>query len=362
MRFNLKLKVMNKKQYLVIIISFFFFSVLASNPQIQVAKIWDNAPHNAFTDLIRYNNKFYCTFREGTGHIPVETGDDGKIRILISDDGVKWESLALLKKKDYDLRDSKLSVTPDGRLMVLIGGSNYDGHKLINRLGHVSFLDKYGKHFSEPKPIKIDKKIQSNYNWLWRVTWFKNTGYGVIYRKKDKIKSEVFLVKTRNGIDYSLVSALNIDGLPGESTVLINPDEEMMILMRRDGGDKHGFIGSARPPYTQWKWEDIGLPLGGPNIIPFNDTTYIMGTRSFQEGEARTALFFTEKSGSPYQFLELPSGGDTSYPGMLMYNDTLWVSYYSSHEGKSKIYMAKIPLSYINKLLSSQSINNTGKY
>ena len=40
--------------------------------------------------------------------------------------------------------------------------------------------------------------------------------------------------------------------------------------------------------------------------------------------------------------LTLPSGGDTSYAGMVWHNDLLWVSYYSSHEGKTSIYLAKI--------------------
>jgi hypothetical protein len=42
--------------------------------------------------------------------------------------------------------------------------------------------------------------------------------------------------------------------------------------------------------------------------------------------------------------LTLPSGGDTSYPGLVFYDDLLWVSYYSSHEGKASIYLAKIKL------------------
>ena len=41
-------------------------------------------------------------------------------------------------------------------------------------------------------------------------------------------------------------------------------------------------------------------------------------------------------------FLELPSGGDTSYPGLVWYDGILWVSYYSSHEGKTSIYLAKL--------------------
>jgi hypothetical protein len=40
----------------------------------------------------------------------------------------------------------------------------------------------------------------------------------------------------------------------------------------------------------------------------------------------------------------LPSGGDTSYPGLVWREDQLRMSYYSSHEGKSAIYLARIEL------------------
>lgn len=338
------------KHSILLVLSLISFSVLASDPQIEVTKIWDDAPHNAFTDLIRYHGKFYCTFREGTGHVPGETGEDGKIRILFSEDGDKWESIGLLAKKDYDLRDSKLSVTPKGRLMVLMGGSNYDGNILLNRLTHVSFLEEKKISFSQPQPVKIDKKIRSQFDWLWRVRWFDGTGYGVVYQKKDRLASKAFLMKTKDGIRYSLVSQLNIDGIPGESTVYMNPDREMVIVVRREGGDQKGYIGYAKPPYTEWEWNSLGVRLGGPNIIPFNTTSYILGTRSYNNDIYRTALYFTDKKGPAKQFLELPSGGDTSYPGMLIYEDELWVSYYSSHEGKSSIYLAKIPMDHVNQL------------
>ena len=35
----------------------------------KVARIWDQAPHNAFTDLIRHDGQWYCAFREGEGHV-----------------------------------------------------------------------------------------------------------------------------------------------------------------------------------------------------------------------------------------------------------------------------------------------------
>ena len=42
--------------------------------------------------------------------------------------------------------------------------------------------------------------------------------------------------------------------------------------------------------------------------------------------------------------LTLPSGGDNSYPGLVWHEGTLWMSYYSSHEAKTSIYLAEIAL------------------
>ena len=40
--------------------------------------------------------------------------------------------------------------------------------------------------------------------------------------------------------------------------------------------------------------------------------------------------------------LQLPSGGDTSYAGLVEHDELIWVSYYSSHEDKTAIYLAKV--------------------
>ena len=37
-------------------------------------------------------------------------------------------------------------------------------------------------------------------------------------------------------------------------------------------------------------------------------------------------------------------GGDCSYPGLVFHEGLLYMSYYSSHEGKTSIYLAKIKL------------------
>ena len=59
---------------------------------VDVQKIWDQAPHNAFTDLVHFAGRFFCVFREGEGHV----SPDGALRVIASSDGVDWASVALI--------------------------------------------------------------------------------------------------------------------------------------------------------------------------------------------------------------------------------------------------------------------------
>src|ERR1700720_3381609 len=86
----------------------------AGDARLDVRKIWDAGGHNAFTDLIHWHGHWWCTFREADAHV----GGDGKIRVITSVNGNQWESAALVEEKDIDLRDPKVSVTPDDRMMI----------------------------------------------------------------------------------------------------------------------------------------------------------------------------------------------------------------------------------------------------
>jgi len=305
----------------------------------EVKKIWDAAEHNAFTDLIRFQNKWYCTFREADQHVP---GRDGVIRIIVSADGDRWDSASVIEEKGVDLRDPKLSITPEGRLMLLVGGSVYENGKFITRQTRVSFSTD-GVTWS---PLQ---KVLEEGDWLWRVTWHKGTAYGVAYITKEKeenISSKIRLVKSSNGIDYELVTYLEVSGEANETTLRFLDDDTMMALVRRDGADRTGVIGTSMPPYTEWSWRNAGHALGGPDFLHLANGKCWAGSRILGQdvagnGVARTCLARLDQW-SYRPMLILPSGGDTSYPALVWHDDMLWMSYYSSHEGKTAIYLAKI--------------------
>lgn len=299
-----------------------------STPELlSVSRIWDHAPHNAFTDLIRFDGRWYCSFREDIGHV----GGDGKSRILVSDDGERWESAGLLEEPGIDLRDPKLSVTPDGRLLAVQGGSVYRDGKLVGMQPRVSFSET-GTDWTAPQQV-----FQPG-EWLWRVTWHDGVGYGISYTVPAFTTREKLacLVKTTNGVDYELVTELDVEKGPNEGSLQFAGDE-MIALLRCSGV---AAVGSSMPPYTDWTWHEV-MPIGGPEFAVVPDGTMLAGGRWYRKEGHKTYLFtMTRDSLEPV--LELPSGGDSSYPGMVVHDGLLWVSYYSSHEDKTNIYLAKV--------------------
>ena len=327
---------------------FIFFVTLncisqALPKDIKVSQIYYDENYNAFTSLIKFNGDFYCAFRSGERHV---YGKDGVIKIITSKDGKAWKEVDQITLNGFDLRDPKLSVTPEGRIMVTMGGSIYDGKTLLGGIPHVAFSNPKGTKFSPPQPIKYDAAIKTRFDWLWSLTWYEGTGYGGMYSRIEKKeggnRTIIKLVKTTNGIDYIKVADLDVEGNPNESTIRFLPNGEMLMLIRREEGNKRAYLGKSSPPYTEWTFMESPYFIGGPDFVPIGEGQYIGGGRINRE---YTGLVVFDKDGNFREVLKLPSNSDSSYPGFVIKNDTLYMSYYSSHETeKTSIYFAEIPL------------------
>jgi hypothetical protein len=357
------------------VLVFAILSVLytyASNAQasdapelISVEKIWDEAPHNAFTDLIRFHDKWYCTFREADRHA---RGGDGKCRVIESTDGKTWTSAALIAEDGIDLRDPKLSITPDGRLMMVMGGSVYNGgDELLGRQPRVSFS-------SDAHRWTPPRRILSEGHWLWRVTWHKGRAYGASYdiskrsdskdqtagdakpSKSEPDDSRLTLFTSADGLEWQELVQLEVPDKPNETTLRFLPDDRMVALIRCESPRRIGVIGVSRPPFKEWQFHETQYHLGGPNFIVLPDGTMWAGSRQSPPRTPEQLKITTpgKKPGGSTTILArfgldtyepvltLPSRGDSSYPGMVWHDNLLWFSYYSSHEGKASIYLAKI--------------------
>lgn len=301
---------------------------------VEVRKIWDQAPHNAFTDLIRFHNQWYCAFREGRSHVC----DEGTLRVIRSDDGEEWTSVASMKWADGDVRDAKLSITANDQLM-LNGAVRFLKPVHGNAHQSVTWLSPDGENWS--KPFTCPSGLGT---WRWSVTWHQGTAYSFGYSGKDKGGC---LYGSTDGKVWSVVKDKVYPGVEpygNETSLVFLPDDTAYCLLRRDKGTKDAVLGVSHPPYTEWEWDDLGIRVGGPKMIACEGGRFLAAVRLYSGGTRTSLCWIDAEAGRFTEALKLPSGGDTSYAGLVVHEGLLWVSYYSSHEGRSTIYLAKVRL------------------
>ena len=301
---------------------------------LEARRIWDIAPHNAFTDLVRFNDRWFCVFREGENHV----SSDGSLRVIVSEDGKNWRSAAKIESIGSDLRDAKITVAPNGELM-LCGAEAF---QFPNPHTHQSlaWFSRDGSNWSE-KHLIGEKDI-----WLWRVTWFRNKAYGMGYgcSEKDRV---LRLYTSSDGKMFSPVGDyFRGQGYANETSIVFAGNKAFCLLRRDDEGET-AMIGTASFPFSEWTWEDLGRWLGGPHLLLMPGGRLLAAVRTRPGGdrddERKTALGWIDPKTSVFEeCLVLPSGGDTSYAGMVLHNGILNLSYYSSHEGKTAIYFAQV--------------------
>ncbi|MBE3135482.1 MAG: exo-alpha-sialidase, partial [Acidobacteria bacterium] len=238
--------------------------------RVDLHMIWNAAPHNAFTDLVRLKDRWFCVFREGAGHI----SHDGKLRVITSADGDTWASAALLGAPGElpDLRDPKITVTPDGRLMLT--GAAALRTTSPSRHQTYAWFSSDGKDWTAPVAIGEPDV------WLWRVTWHKGVAWGVGYGTAGA--DFVRLYRSTDGRRFeAVVKRLFDQGSPNEASLVFLDDDTCLCLLRRDGKPNTAMLGTARPPYTAWTWKDLGVQIGGPRLIRLTDGRLVAAGRRY---------------------------------------------------------------------------------
>ena len=189
---------------------------------VQVTRIWDQAPHNAFTDLRYYKGRFFCAFREGRAHAC--TG--GTIRVLVSEDSNKWKHAAHIVFAGHDLRDAGLSETPDGRLMLVGGIAIRKSDGVSAATGTFVCFSNDGINWTRPR-IVVDLG-----RWLWRSEWHKGQAYGVSYPAFDG-SPYTSLMSSFDGTNYEVCIPEFTSG-GNEATIRFDDNDNCYCLLRPD--------------------------------------------------------------------------------------------------------------------------------
>jgi len=327
-------------------------------PQVRVdgvRRAFHNGEHNAFTDLCRFRNQLYLTFRScPDGHMVHPTAS---VLILRSaDEGKSWEQVHRFSVKDRDTRDPHFLVFRD-QLFVYTGtwwsGPNtipvaeYDMNKHLGFAVHS--LD--GTSWSEPELLE-----GTFGHYIWRAATFGDKAYLCGRRKPgfeigprgegEKVQS--LLLESEDGRIWKKCAYFNETA--GDETAFLFESDGRLLGIGRHGGGKNAFLLHSTPPYRDWTRESLDRPIGGPLVAKWGDRILVGGRRITKEQGAKTSLSWLI-DGSLREFAELPSGGDNSYPGFIpLAPDRALVSWYSSHEkdaaGKTitAIYLADLTL------------------
>jgi hypothetical protein len=231
--------------------------------------------------------------------------------------------------------------------MLVMGGSVYADKVLKERQSRVAFS-------RDAVSWSVPQRVLARGDWLWRVTWHEGKAYGIAYgssagnaagaNKTPGMSAK--LVISDDGRAFRMLAALDVSGSPNEATLRFLSNGDCVALVRRETDDKAAWIGLSSAPYLAWKWQPAGMQVGGPNFLVLKDDSMLASGRQYAttaSGGNRTFVGRMSLHGIQSD-LTLPSGGDCSYPGMVWDKGMLWLSYYSSHEGSTDIYLAKVRL------------------
>ncbi len=328
-----------------------------------VAETWpavSNGLHNSNTDLIYWRDHFYLVHAQSPYHMG---NTDSRLIVRRSADGHTWEQTAELQVPDEDIRDPKLAVINDRLFLYALQNANFEPEPF----GTVLATSADGKSWSALEPVEPQGWL------LWRPkTLDGETWYATAYWHEHG-KSALF--SSTDGRQWAFVSDIHEGDRNDETALEFLSDGRMLVTARLEGDDRAWHQGSrnaatllawADPPYTDWtKTRSQTSRLDGPVLFAHDGQVYAVarydpeGPRSWYGmssilGRKRTALYRVSED-ALVRLTDLPSNGDTSYPGIVKKDGDLYVSYYTNDTAReypwllglvrpSDVMMARIPL------------------
>lgn len=329
----------------------------AKLPQVEVRsvrRIFHNGEHNAFTDLCRFQGQLYLTFRScPDGHMVHPTAS---IIVLRSPDGREWQQVHRFRVPERDTRDPHFVIFRK-RLFVYTG-TWYSGQTTLPRedydlnkhLGYAAWTDD-GETWQSP--VMLEGTFG---HYIWRGASFGDRVFLCGRRKPSfEIKPrgeprnvESLMLESEDGLIFRKRAVFQETA--GDETAFLFEADGSVLAIGRHGEGKEAQLLRSPPPYTTWDRRSLDRSVGGPLLTKWGANYLVGGRKTIPGSGPKTSLCWL--SGERLiEFAELPSGGDTSYPGFVELADSqALVSYYSSHEQDeagqpiTAIYLAELRL------------------
>jgi hypothetical protein len=343
----------------ILLIALLALTVRAAEPPVvsvsNVRRVFHNGEHNAFTDLCRFRDYLYLTFRScPDGHMVHSTAST--IIMRSRDDGTTWEQVHRFTVTNRDTRDPHFLVFRD-RLFVYTG-TWWSGpgtiepkdYEMNSMLGFAAWSDD-GSVWNSP--VMLEGTFG---HYIWRAASFGDKAYLCGRRKPgfdvgpkgegERVQS--LMLESDDGLVWKKRAFFSETA--GDETAFLFEKDGSLLAIGRHGGGKNAFLIRSGAPYTNWDRKSLDRPIGGPLVAKWGEHTIVGGRKTSKDSGPKTSLCWL-LGDQLREFAEFPSGGDNSYPGFVALSpNRALVSYYSSHEkndaGKSitAIYMAELTL------------------
>lgn len=319
-----------------------------------IRRVYDDGNHNAFTDICRYHEKLYLTFRNcPDGHMLFATS---RILVLSSENGVDWQEVLAFSVPNRDVRDPHLLVYRDTLYVYsgtwLVDPSDSSNRDLDDMLGHACWTTD-GTTWHGPRTMPGTEG-----HYVWRAATDGQRAYLCGRRKRGPSTSpevdarvdpsEGAMLVSDDGLSWE-TAGLFQEAHGNETAFLFESDGEVLAVAR-GRHPRPAQVCRSRPPYDAWTRTDLAQDLGGPMLAKWGGRYLVGGRNGMGTDHPQTALYWLEDD-TLREIAVLPSGGDNSYPGFVVLSDTLGLlSFYSSHEGSgtslapSAIYVAELHL------------------
>ncbi len=290
--------------------------------------------HRAFTTLARWRGDYYLAFREAPDHLSAV----GIVRVLRSEDLAAWEEVARFASPGADYRDPHLIVFRD-RLHLYFGS--------VIRIGDEprfsAWLTLLGEGGAWSSPARV---IEGWFVWqpVVQADRLYLSGYrcisppGTAYAQT---VHEASLFASDDGERWNHVGVITEHA--NETALVFQPDGRLVSLARSDHESSFGLWRCwADQPYTSWEKAHTGLYIQAPRVARVGGAAILVGRDTvapFKPAEIEaanrritTCIYLIDDEGREVQkLITLPSGGDTSYAGIVADEDRVAVSYYTQH-------------------------------
>ncbi|MBM4090880.1 MAG: hypothetical protein FJ276_15870 [Planctomycetes bacterium] len=316
-----------------------------------VRRVFHNGEHNAFTDLIRWENRFWLTFRScPDGHMVHPTSS---VIVLSSADARQWTPAHRFSVPLRDTRDPHFLAFQE-KLFVLTGtwysGSGplpRDQYDLNKHLGYAVWTAD-GTTWQGPR------QLEGTYgHYIWRAAVHegkaylcgrRNASHLQVMGERDIVQSA--MLQSDDGLIWRFHSLFQ--EIRGDETAFLFRENGDVLGVSRCSSQPAQLV-KSKPPFTEWERKDLPEYVGGPLLARWGDRWLVGGRRTTADGP-KTALYWLADD-ALHMLAELPSAGDNSYPGFVALSPTRGVvSWYSSHERDADgnaitaIYMADLEI------------------